>query len=706
VIDPAQCKTLNEQLVVELKAAHLKIARYGGWLLLLILVPLWVSLWGQQPFELSKVVLLRTLVWLLTGLVLVEYVLAGRSLWRALQNNPLSGAAGLLALVLVVTTITAVNWRLSLWGSYERGQGTVTLLTYILLFLLAAEQFTAPTRARQLIGALVAVSAPIIMLSLGQALGWNPFGLVSDARSPIYATLGRANFVGAYLALMVPLTLVLLLITSQRRWRTVWAALLVGQLVVIGLTLARTAWLATAVSLLLFLLLCYGPRLARRWRRLAWGGVTLLFSSGPLLVFWLGQRQAGSTAARLSIWQGTVELIRQRPLLGYGADSLGLIFPRVYPPELVYFQGRDFFVDRAHNLLLDWVVIAGLPGLLAFGLLLLLFVMVSVRALRRPLPFPQRALLAAILAAVLGNVANNLTSFDVTPTAMVTWLLMGMGVALAAPPVAQPAAVVGKRPFRQWALSGLLLLGVGTGVWQLNARPLLADIANRSSQRHAQMGDWEASVAAAERAVAHWPVEPAHHLRRSQAYWQQAIANPAGAADWLTQAESSLLAARQLRPDDQVIWLQTAQFYESAAGQFGLDVHHLADMAYRQAAALSPNQAVVYTAWGRFHLERSDPETAAPLLRQAVILDGSYGEAYISLGAAELALGRIEEALADYQEAVRLLPESSQAHAGLAHCYWQMGRTPEAETAVAAALQHDPHNAQANALWQTIHNFP
>jgi O-antigen ligase/tetratricopeptide (TPR) repeat protein len=694
------------------EASPWEMVRYAGWLLLVILIPLWVNLWGDQPFELPKVLLLRTLVWLLAGFVLVEYALSGRSLWRALQNNPLSGAIGLLALALVVTAITAVDWRLSLWGSYERGQGTVTLLTYLLLFLLAAGLFTTFPRARQLIATLVAASAPIIWLSLGQALGWDPFGLASDARSPIYATLGRANFVGAYLAMLVPLTLALLLTTPQRRRRLAWSALLAGQIIVIGLTLARSAWLATAVSLSLFLLLCYGPRLACRWRRLAWSGIALLFLSGPLTVFWLGQQQAGSTAARLSIWQGAVELIRQRPLLGYGADSLGLVFPRVYPPELVYFQGRDFFVDRAHNLFLDWALTAGLPGLLAFSLLLLLFIIVSFKALRRPLPFPQRLLLAAILAAVLGNVANNLTSFDVTPTAMAAWLLLGVGVALAAPPPRPIKAAVGKRPFRQWAFSALLLWGVGTAVWQLNGRPLLADIAGRSSQHHAQLGDREASTAAAERATAYWPAEPAHHLRLSQAYWQQAAANPADAASWLAQAESSLLTAQQLRPDDPVLWRQTAQFYEAAARQFGLDVHHLADAAYRQAAALSPNQAAIYTAWGQFHLEWGDPETAAPLLRQAVILDSSHGEAYLYLGAAELALGRLEEALADYQEAVRLLPESGRAYAGLAHCYWQMGDTPEAETAVVAALQYDPHNAQANALRQTIalrqgvHNSP
>jgi hypothetical protein len=102
-------KNLEQTPGCRVEVSHLKIAGYGGWLLLVILVPLWVNLWGHQPFELSKVLLLRTLVWLLTGFILVEYALAGRSLWRVLQNNPLSGAAGLLALALVVTTITAVN---------------------------------------------------------------------------------------------------------------------------------------------------------------------------------------------------------------------------------------------------------------------------------------------------------------------------------------------------------------------------------------------------------------------------------------------------------------------------------------------------------------------------------------------------------------------------------------------------------------------
>lgn len=677
-----------------------------SWLLLVVLVPLWVNLWTQQPFELPKVMLMRTLVWLLTALVLTEYLLSRRSLRREVAANPLLAPLAVLAMTIMMTTLTATNWQLSLWGSYERSQGAVTLLTYLLLSLLAADQLRHPSHARQLITAMVAAGVPLILLSLAQAMGWNPFGLVSDARAPMYATLGRANFVGAYLAMLMPLTLALLLTGRQLRWRRMWFAVLLGEVVVTGLTLARGAWLAAALSLALFSLLWWGPRLDRRHRRLVWIGLALLFLSGPLAVLVLGQFQAGSAAARLAIWQASGELIGQRPLLGYGPDALGIVFPHVYPPELVYYQGREFFVDRAHNLLLDWAVIAGLPGLLAYLLVLTVVVSVIGRALRQTHPPQKRALLIAVLAAVLGNVANNLVSFDVTPTAMATWLLMGMGVALAAPPARRAGTIVGKPQIWQWALTGLLFAGIGVAAWQINGRPLRADIAARSAHLHAQTGDWAGAVASAERAVARWPVEPAHRLRLSQAYWQQAVANPTVAHDWLAAAETELLIARQLRPSDPAVWLQTAHFYTAAARQFGRDTHGVADDAFRQAVGVAPNQATIYAAWGRASLENGHPARAATLLRQAVALDASNGSTHIDLGAAALALGRLDTALDDYREAVRLLPESGQAYAGMATAYWRLGQRQAALVAAEHALQRDPRNVQANYVRQEINRSP
>jgi hypothetical protein len=71
--------------------------------------------------------------------------------------------------------------------------------------------------------------------------GWQWLPLVSDARSPVYGTLGRSNFLGAYLALLLPLTLALLFTGRQRRQRTTLSVLLVGQVAVLAVTLARSA---------------------------------------------------------------------------------------------------------------------------------------------------------------------------------------------------------------------------------------------------------------------------------------------------------------------------------------------------------------------------------------------------------------------------------------------------------------------------------
>ncbi|MDI9548424.1 MAG: hypothetical protein QM346_12585, partial [Chloroflexota bacterium] len=243
-----------------------------GWPLLAILAPLWINLWGQQPFELPKAALVRTLVWLLTGMALAEGALNGQPLWAKLRAVPLLGPVVLLTLVIATTTATSVDWRLSLWGSYERSQGAVTLLTYLLLLMLAASRFQSIPHARETAAAMAAAGAPLLLFSYAQAAGWNLLGLLSDARSPVYATLGRANFAGAYLAILLPVTLALLL-TTRGRLRLAWALLFVGELVGIGLTLARSAWLAAAVALALFALLWYGPRLARPWRRLAWSGI-------------------------------------------------------------------------------------------------------------------------------------------------------------------------------------------------------------------------------------------------------------------------------------------------------------------------------------------------------------------------------------------------------------------------------------------------
>jgi len=680
----------------------------AGWLLAACLTPLVVNLWASQPFEPPKAAVVRTLVWIMAGCWLVDCLMARRSPWRDLRDNPLLWPTLAVGGAWVLATGLGIDPGLSLWGSHERAQGALTLLSYLLLFLLVSARLRTRVQLERLAGAVVVSGVPLVCLGVAQALGWRPVPLVSDARSPVYATLGRSNFLGAYLAMVLPLTLVWAW-TARRRWQRLAGAILaLAELAVIGLTLARGAWLAAGMALA-------APAAAGGWRRLRLGGgrrfkvaiaagAVAALAVGLVIVIGLGSAREGSAAARRTIWQASVELIGRRPWLGYGPDALGLVFPRVYPPQLVYYQGRGLTVDRAHNLVLDGLVAAGLVGLMSQLAVVAALLVVAGRALRQAVDPWRRAWLVACLAALAAQVAGNLVSFDVTATAVLTALVMAVIVALSRP-LPGPAPGGGQwlagRPLWRWAAAGLGVAAVAVAVVQANVRPVAAGVAARSAERWAELGDWRGAANAEEQAVALWPVEPSYRRALGSAYLQAARSAP-DPLPWLERAEAELLAARDLRPEDWRGWSALGELYGVWGNGWDPAMLPLAHAAYGQATALAPNHAMLHTSWGMVDLEGGRFAEAAARFRQAVDLDATDGYAFGHLGDAELAQGRVAEALSAYQQAVHWEPELSSAHLGLARCYWLLGHREAAMGAVERALQLDADNPAAWALQQEI----
>ena len=180
------------------------------------------------------------------------------------------------------------------------------------------------------------------------------------------ATLGRANFVGTYLVLVIPLTLGHLLLT-RRRWP--YVLLIIGQVVCLTLTQARSAWIGFAAAMLAFIII---RAIVQKNRRLLMVTLSLtvviigfvvslnLNPSIPLAqlpslnrLSHLSDPTTGSTAARITIWRTTLPLVAERPWFGYGPKTMKSVFAPVFPPQLIYYQGRNLAVDRAHNLWLD-----------------------------------------------------------------------------------------------------------------------------------------------------------------------------------------------------------------------------------------------------------------------------------------------------------------------------------------------------------------
>ncbi len=275
----------------------------------------------------------------------------------------------------------------------------------------------------------------------------------------------NSNVLAGALLLPIPLLAALAL-----RWDWIppaarrWLPLLLGigalsMMCTLILTQSRGAYFALAIGLIVVVLF--------RWPK-AWLAMVVPALAVVLVLAWNGvvlfDQPLGTTGSitslsgRVEVWQRALYALRDFPLTGIGIGTFDLVIPELYP----YGNGNGANIPHAHNLFLQVGVDLGLPGLLAYGWLLVSAVRVLLNILRNggKVDQPedsadrsarvrhqlrrqrrQRAALRWTLAAgALGALASLVTHGLVdaitwgTKVAFIPWLLFALVALLALPP--------------------------------------------------------------------------------------------------------------------------------------------------------------------------------------------------------------------------------------------------------------------------------
>lgn len=388
--------------------------------------------------------------------------------WRCFQLGLLLLASSALcaALLLVVALIQGSRQRPSPWRDPANG----VLLAAAVLMLLGCfgalsgwlawvglanwlpffwafwgwQPYVATPAARRRLGLwLLAGTVPVVITGLGQLYwGWSgPWqilgGLViwhikagGNPPQRLAGLFDYANITGAWLALAWPFALAALLQPHQR-WasRAVVLGIAAGVAGGIFLTDSRNAW----GGLLLALPLVAGPM---SWR---WLLPLLLLALVPVLLATLpgvpaalqaparalvpqaiwgrlndfnshGRRPLAIT--RLSQWHVAVQLVAERPWLGWGAAAFSVIYP----------LRTGFWHGHPHNLPLDLAISHGLPvAVLLVGLVLGLLIRAARLGMATDAPF-ERAWWAAALVLVALH-ATDMPFYD-SRINMAGWVLL------------------------------------------------------------------------------------------------------------------------------------------------------------------------------------------------------------------------------------------------------------------------------------------
>ena len=494
----------------------------------------------QVPLAVDAYILPRVSLLLVAGavgLLLCAIVLKG-------SLSPLGWPLGLPAIAMAIAAVLAMAFSISPWtsliGQYLRYESAVVRVGYLLLFCVTVWLLSRGEEAdrRRVVSWFLAGCS---IASVEATWEWIAFryGLPGGLARPD-GNLGNAALLGVLDAMALPILLDRLLRGSRR-----WAAPLILALAAVGAGLAastsRSAWLGA----LLASLVVVGLRVSRRQALWAAAGGALLLLAAVLAGGQLASLNSDPFSLRPAIWERVVPMILDRPLLGWGEDTMGLVFG-AYSHGLL--PGITF--DRAHSQVLDLAVAQGLVGLAAALWFWSAFAVEVLRGGRWRQP-ECGALLAAIAAYWVWAAVN----FDWVPATGPLWLLAAVCWSAAHGPESGGSANLRPAPIPTLA-AGLAAVAAAA---YFGILPLVADLAYHAGQP--------------AQAVRLYPFQARYH---------RALGEALVAAGRLSAGAVELRRAGDLGDDEAATWVELGNA-ERALGK-----PQAAQNAYARARAIDP----------------------------------------------------------------------------------------------------------------------
>ena len=338
-----------------------------------------------------------TLLEIMIGLTIVAYavetVRAGAGIaWRSPYTLP----AALFLLAGAIATVVSPDRRgaLGLYRAY--------LLEPIVFFFVVAVAVRGAGAAYLVLAGLAVGGLAAGLANTAVVLQAIRAHTLDLAGAPPVVIYNTANAVALYL---VPLIAIggSLLLHGQRTWvRAAAGAFVALAGVVTLLTFSRGGYAAVAV-------IAVALALSHRWRWWLLGGVAVV-AAVMLEVPAIANRIAhqlnaadpnNSLVSRVKLWQATLHLLRDHPILGSGLNgfsrTIGAYRGGVYEENLIY----------PHNIVLNFWVETGLLGLVAFAWLLVQTVRTGLRGWRACVP-AWRPIELGIAIAMLAIVVHGL----------------------------------------------------------------------------------------------------------------------------------------------------------------------------------------------------------------------------------------------------------------------------------------------------------
>lgn len=284
------------------------------------------------------------------------------------------------------------------------------IIAYIAIFYCIVNSFDTRESMLRLVSIIVGIGAVLSLVGLILYLGhaYYRYWLPGSTLSATY--INRDHFAG-YLEMVIPLAVGLLYTDIGKEKKVLIGFCLTIMTVAFVLAASRGAWASLVASGLLILPFVHRKKLLKR--------VLLgLILCGAAIYFALSHFDLSVAAARartifegvgidemrIQIWMGAVDLIKARPLAGWGIGTFIYVFPQFRPIGI----SHVWTIDYAHNDYLHMAAELGLPGLFLIAWLIVVTVWSGLREFSDSQGSFKRSIL---LGATIGVMSMALHSF-------------------------------------------------------------------------------------------------------------------------------------------------------------------------------------------------------------------------------------------------------------------------------------------------------
>lgn len=345
-----------------------------------------------------------------------------------LKRTPFDEFVALLVILSAASIAVSPDKGFSFYNYYH------LMGRYIIIYFLVINNLTSLQQLKRLVWTVLASALLVAFYGFYQyihgvdisAFQWVDGEQFPDLKVRIYSTLENPNLLAGFMVVVMSLAVGLGLYSQNLRERLLLFFLVVILGTCLVLTYSRGAWLSiVAVTAI------YG-RLYNR--KVLWVFLILpliaLFCHDAVMerIMSIFNPTDTSSTLRIALWESTIAMIMDKPLLGIGWGAYWLVYPEY-----------DFFLNNpaarivhAHNMYLHIAAEIGVPGLLAFLAIVYGHTKKAIDILNQTNNRWIAGLMLGVVAAVLSLVVNGFTDYVMfnVQMSMLFWLLSAVVVSV------------------------------------------------------------------------------------------------------------------------------------------------------------------------------------------------------------------------------------------------------------------------------------